>query len=73
VITVLLEQFIEFTPGHSKALYWYSKHILVSAMDVVQNCLSLALVPYLVPAFLVLRFIWSSIHTNISITLKENI
>jgi hypothetical protein len=30
-------------------------------MDIIQQCLSLAPVPYLAPAFSVLRFIWSSI------------
>ena len=31
-------------------------------MDIIHQCLSLAPVPYLLPAFSVLRFIWSSIQ-----------
>jgi cytochrome b len=31
-------------------------------MDIVHQCLSLASVPYLAPAFSALRFIWSSIE-----------
>jgi hypothetical protein len=31
-------------------------------MDIVDQCLSLTPVPHLVPAFAVLRFIWSSVQ-----------
>jgi hypothetical protein len=31
-------------------------------MDIIHHCLGLAPVPYLVPAFSILRFIWSSIQ-----------
>jgi hypothetical protein len=31
-------------------------------MDIIQQCLSLAPVPYLAPAFSVLRFIYSSVE-----------
>lgn len=31
-------------------------------MDIVYQCLTLAPVPYLAPAFAVLRFIWSSVQ-----------
>jgi len=39
-------------------------------MDIVQHCLSLVPVPYLVPAFSALRFIWSSIQ-NIKINRRQ--
>jgi hypothetical protein len=36
--------------------------IRLSIMDIIQQCLSLAPVPYLAPAFSVLRFIWSLVE-----------
>ena len=38
-----------------------NRSVWLSTMDIIHHCLSLALVPYLTPAFGALSFIWSSV------------